>query len=73
VLAAGYRGPVEKPPPDPNSTMLRKLARESAELRELLTEVAQELEWLASEYPEHAERFLARAQRLRQRLHEAGS
>jgi len=74
VLAAGYRGSVERPPPpDPNSTLLRKLARENAELRELLTEVAQELEGLASEYPEHAERFLARVQRLRQRLHEAGS
>jgi len=31
------------------------------------------LERLASQYPEHAERFLARAMRLRRRLHEAGS
>jgi hypothetical protein len=43
-----------------------------AELRELLTAVAGDLERLACTHPEHAERFLARAMRLRRRLHEAG-
>ncbi len=48
--------------------LLRKLAAQNAELRELLSAVAQELERLAALYPEHAATFTARAQRLRFRL-----
>jgi hypothetical protein len=51
--------------------LLREKARECAELRELLVAVAGNLERLASQYPEHAEVFGARAMRLRKRLHEA--
>jgi hypothetical protein len=47
-------------------------ARECAELRELLAAVAGDLERLACAHPEHAERFLARAMRMRRRLNEAG-
>ena len=53
-------------------TLLRRVAAENAELRELVTLVAQDRERLASQHPKHAERFLARAMRLRRRLHEAG-
>ena len=49
-------------------TLLRAKACECAELRELLYAVACDLERLAAEHPEHAERFLARAMRLRARL-----
>jgi hypothetical protein len=49
-------------------TLLRRAAGENAELRELLTLVAADLERLACEHPEHAGRFLARAMRLRRRL-----
>jgi hypothetical protein len=59
---------METPPPDPNTTLIRGLARENAELRELLAAVAGDLEQLACSHPEHAERFLARAMRLRKRL-----
>jgi hypothetical protein len=61
-------------PTDPYdySTLLRAKARECAELRELLVAVAGDLERLACEHPEHAERFLARAMRLRARLWRAG-
>ena len=52
--------------------LLYAKARENAELRELLTAVAGDLERLACERPELAERFVARAMRLRKRLHEAG-
>ena len=45
------------------------LSRENAELRELLTLVAQELERLAAHHPELARGLLARARRLRARLH----
>jgi len=58
--------------PDPydysTETLLRSTARENATLRELLTAVAGDLERLASQYPELAERLLARAMRLRKRL-----
>jgi hypothetical protein len=54
-------------------TLLRTKARECAELRELLTAVAADLERLACEHPTLASRFLARSQRLRRRLWEAGS
>jgi hypothetical protein len=61
--------------PDPydysTERVLYAKARECAELRELLVAVAGEQERLACEHPEHAERFLARAMRLRRRLHEA--
>ena len=64
------------PTPDPlfdysDATLLRKVSKENATLRELLTAVAQDLEGLASRYPDHAEVFLARAMRLRRRLWEA--
>ena len=52
--------------------LLRAKSRECAELRELLTAVAQELERLACEHPELSSRLLARAMRLRRRLHNAG-
>lgn len=55
------------------ATLLRKKAAECAELRELLAAVARELERLATERPELASRLLARAQRIRARLHAAGS
>lgn len=55
-----------------SETLLRRVAAENSELRELLVLVAGDLERLACEYPEHAERFLARAMRLRRRLWEAG-
>ena len=48
--------------------LLRKVAAQNAELRELLSAVASELERLACEYPEHAQVLLARAKRLRFRL-----
>jgi hypothetical protein len=51
--------------------LLRDAARQNAELRELLVLVAQDLERLVCDHPEHAERFLARAMRLRKRLHDA--
>ena len=51
-----------------DADLLLKLAAQNAELRELLTVVAQELERLAALYPEHAATLLARAQRLRSRL-----
>jgi hypothetical protein len=51
--------------------LLRAKTTECAELRDLLTAVAQDLERLASEHPEHAERFRARAMRPRRRLWEA--
>jgi hypothetical protein len=56
----------------PTETLLRQKAAEPTELRELLTAVAGDLERLACEYPDFASRFLARAQRLRQRLWKAG-
>ena len=40
---------------------------QNADLRELLVAVAGDLERLACTHPEHAERFLARAMRLRRR------
>lgn len=73
---AGYRGGMD-PTPDPHDyateTLLRAKARECAELRELLTAVAQELERLACEQPTLSGRLLARSQRLGQRLWRAGS
>jgi hypothetical protein len=51
--------------------LLREKARECAELRELLVAVAADLERLACDYPDLAERLLARAMRLRRRLHDA--
>jgi hypothetical protein len=57
-------------PYDPEA-LLRAIALENAELRELLAGVAQELERLACQHPQHAARFLARAMRLRRRLWEA--
>ena len=72
----GYGGAMD-PTPNPydysTETMLRHASRENAELRELLTAVAQELERLACQHPELASRLLARSQRLRRRLWEAGS
>ena len=65
--------PSVNPTPDPNSTLLRELAAENGELRELLAAVAGDLERLACSHPEHAKTFLARAMRLRKRLWEAGS
>jgi hypothetical protein len=56
---------METPHPDPSTTLLRGLARENATLRELLAVVAGALERLACAHPEHAERVLARAMRLR--------
>ena len=62
--------------PDPfdysNQRLLREKATKCAELRELLTAVAGDLERLACEYPDLASRFLARAQRLRWRLWKSG-
>ena len=52
-------------------TLLRRKAAEAADLRELLTLVAQDLERLACEYPELASRLLARSGRIRQRLWQA--
>jgi hypothetical protein len=52
--------------------LLRRCARQNAELREILTLVAQDLERLACEHPEWASGFLARAQRIRARMHWAG-
>ena len=49
--------------------LLRAVANENDELRELIFAVAQELERLAAEHPEVGERLLARAMRLRARLH----
>jgi hypothetical protein len=63
---------METPHPDPNTTLLRSLAAENGDLRELLAAVAGDLERLACAHPEHAQRFLARAMRLRKRLWEAG-
>ena len=70
----GLRWPAWTPTTDPYSTetLLRRVAAENAELRELLLPAAQDLERLASQHPEHAERFLAHAMRLRRRLHQAG-
>ena len=48
--------------------LLRPVALENGELRELLTDVARDLERLAAHYPQFAPRFLARASRLRARL-----
>ena len=48
--------------------LLRKVAAENAELRELLSAVAHELERLACVYPEHSDVLLTRARRLRFRL-----
>ena len=56
-----------------DSALLRAKASECAELRELCTAVAQELERMATERPELAVRLLARSQRIRARLHRAGS
>jgi hypothetical protein len=53
--------------------LLRSVARENADLRELLSGVARELERLACEHPAMSSRLLARAMRLRHRLHRAGS
>ena len=50
-------------------TLLLAKARECAELREMCAAVAQELERMAGERPELASRLLARAQRIRWRLH----
>lgn len=65
------------PTPDPydysTERLLRDAARQNAELRELLVAVAGELERLAAVRPMLAKRLLARAMRLRKRLHEAGS
>ena len=52
-------------------TLLRRAATQKAEMRELLVAVAGELERLACDHPELAERFLTRAMRLRKRLHDA--
>jgi hypothetical protein len=59
---------METPEPDPlrPEALLRTIAAENATLRELLVAVAGDLEPLACEHPEHAERFLARAMRLRE-------
>jgi len=54
-------------PYDPE-VLLRAVALENAELRELLFEVARELERLAAWHPQFAPRFLPRARRLRARL-----
>jgi len=59
--------------PSSPEALLRWASAESATPRELLTAVAADLERPASEHPEHAARFLARAPRLRRRLREAGS
>lgn len=48
--------------------LLRAVALENGELRELLFEVARELERLAAWHPQFAPRFLPRARRLRARL-----
>src|SRR5262245_28239237 len=48
--------------------LLRAVALENVELRELLVAVAQELEKLAAHYPQFAPRILARSTRLRARL-----
>ena len=55
-----------------DATLLRAKATECAELRELCVAVARELERMATERPELASRLLARAQRIRARLHTAG-
>ena len=57
--------------PYSDAALLRTTAAENATLRELLVAVAGDLERLASTHPEHAKVFLARAMRLRRRLHEA--
>jgi len=55
---------------DPDAYGLaRALATENAELRELLVAVAQELERLACRREADPAAFLARAQRIRARLH----
>jgi hypothetical protein len=51
--------------------LARDLATENAELRELLTAVAQELERLACRREADPAGLLARAQRIRARLHAA--
>ena len=73
-MTASYRArmyPTTDPYDYSTERLLREAARQNAELHKLLTAVAQELERLACDHPEHAERFLARAMRLRKRLHEA--
>ena len=52
-------------------SLLRDTYNRELKLRELLTLVAQDLERLACEHPELASRLLARAQRIRARMHEA--
>jgi hypothetical protein len=61
-----------EPDDDSTASLLTAKARECAELRELLGAVAGELERLACEQPALASRLLARAQRIRRRLWEAG-
>jgi len=65
--------PTAEPDPYAPEALLRAKAIECTELRELLVAVAADLERLASAHPEHAERFLARAMRVRWRLWSAGS
>jgi hypothetical protein len=65
-------GPTTDPYAAPE-VLLRQKASECAELRELLVLVAQDLEALASQNPEHADRFSRRAMRLRARLWKAGT
>ena len=64
LAPAGYGASMD-PTPDPydysTERLLRATARECAELRELLTAVAGDLERLASEYLEHAGRRRAKA------------
>ena len=55
----------DRPSPD---ELLRRISEQNAELRELLTLVAEELERLAGQHPALASRLRARAQRLRRRL-----
>ena len=52
--------------------LLRAVALENAELRELLVAVAQGLKRLAAHYPQFAPGFLERASRLRARLWDLG-
>jgi hypothetical protein len=58
--------------PDDPTDLARRLYAENLWLRDLLAAVAQELERLAAgePSPEHRERLVRRAMRIRERLHE---
>jgi hypothetical protein len=67
--AWGILWPMTTPPPTFDADLALTLAAENRELRELFEAVAQELERLACRRESDPAGFLARAQRIRQRLH----